>query len=67
MKVLLAAKSHDEEEASISVFDHGLLYGDGVFEGIRIIINEYFSLMNILIDYLILQRQLLLKYQVSKR
>ncbi len=24
-----------EEEASVSVFDHGLLYGDGVFEGIR--------------------------------
>jgi len=25
----------DEEEAKISVFDHGVLYGDGVFEGIR--------------------------------
>lgn len=25
----------DESEAKISVFDHGLLYGDGVFEGIR--------------------------------
>ncbi|QDU82847.1 Branched-chain-amino-acid aminotransferase [Polystyrenella longa] len=25
-----------EDEAKISVFDHGLLYGDGVFEGIRI-------------------------------
>lgn len=24
-----------KESASISVFDHGLLYGDGVFEGIR--------------------------------
>ena len=24
-----------EEEAKISVFDHGFLYGDGVFEGIR--------------------------------
>ena len=24
------------EEATVSVFDHGLLYGDGVFEGIRI-------------------------------
>ncbi|MCX8168596.1 MAG: aminotransferase class IV, partial [Candidatus Methanomethylicia archaeon] len=24
-----------ESEAKISVFDHGLLYGDGVFEGIR--------------------------------
>jgi branched-chain amino acid aminotransferase len=25
----------DEAEAKVSVFDHGLLYGDGVFEGIR--------------------------------
>ena len=24
-----------ESEARVSVFDHGLLYGDGVFEGIR--------------------------------
>ena len=24
-----------KEEAKISVFDHGLLYGDGVFEGLR--------------------------------
>ena len=24
-----------ENEAKVSVFDHGLLYGDGVFEGIR--------------------------------
>ena len=25
----------DQERATVSVFDHGLLYGDGVFEGIR--------------------------------
>ena len=25
-----------KEDAKISVFDHGLLYGDGVFEGIRL-------------------------------
>ena len=24
-----------EEQACVSVFDHGLLYGDGVFEGLR--------------------------------
>ena len=24
-----------EEDAKVSVFDHGLLYGDGIFEGIR--------------------------------
>ncbi|RLI46384.1 branched-chain amino acid aminotransferase, partial [Candidatus Bathyarchaeota archaeon] len=26
---------YPESEAKISVFDHGFLYGDGVFEGIR--------------------------------
>jgi len=26
---------HDEKTAMLSVFDHGLLYGDGVFEGVR--------------------------------
>jgi len=35
MKIYLNGKLVDKEEARISVFDHGLLYGDGVFEGIR--------------------------------
>lgn len=33
-----------EEEAKISVYDHGLLYGDGVFEGIRAYNNRIFKL-----------------------
>ncbi|PYI97534.1 MAG: branched-chain amino acid aminotransferase, partial [Verrucomicrobia bacterium] len=28
-------KFYAEGEAKVSVFDHGLLYGDGIFEGIR--------------------------------
>jgi len=35
MKVYLNGKFVDESKALVSVFDHGLLYGDGVFEGIR--------------------------------
>ena len=35
MKVYLNGKFVDESKAMVSVFDHGLLYGDGVFEGIR--------------------------------
>jgi branched-chain amino acid aminotransferase len=35
MKVYLDGRFLPEEEAKVSVFDHGLLYGDGVFEGIR--------------------------------
>ncbi len=33
-----------EEEAKVSVFDHGLLYGDGVFEGIRVYDRNVFML-----------------------
>ncbi|MFA6142196.1 MAG: branched-chain-amino-acid transaminase [Candidatus Omnitrophota bacterium] len=35
MKIYLNGRLVGEEKARISVFDHGLLYGDGVFEGIR--------------------------------
>ncbi|HDI45799.1 MAG TPA: branched-chain-amino-acid transaminase [Candidatus Omnitrophica bacterium] len=35
MKVYLNGELVDKESALISVFDHGYLYGDGVFEGIR--------------------------------
>ncbi len=34
-KVFLNGTLVDREEAKVSVFDHGLLYGDGIFEGIR--------------------------------
>jgi len=34
-KVYLDGKLVPQDEAKISVFDHGLLYGDGIFEGIR--------------------------------
>ncbi len=36
LKIWLDGKLVDEKDAKISVFDHGLLYGDGVFEGIRV-------------------------------
>ncbi|MEG0578779.1 MAG: aminotransferase class IV, partial [Niameybacter sp.] len=32
-----------EEEAKVSVFDHGVLYGDGVFEGIRVYNGRIFK------------------------
>jgi len=34
-KVYINGKLFPKEDAKVSVFDHGLLYGDGVFEGIR--------------------------------
>jgi len=35
LKVYINGKLYDKEDAKISVYDHGFLYGDGVFEGIR--------------------------------
>jgi branched-chain amino acid aminotransferase len=44
LKVYLDGKLVNKENAKVSVFDHGLLYGDGVFEGIRSYNNVVFKL-----------------------
>ncbi len=44
LQVWLDGKLVDEADAKISVFDHGLLYGDGVFEGIRVYKRRIFEL-----------------------
>ena len=44
VKIFLNGKLVDEAEAKVSVFDHGLLYGDGVFEGIRLYNGRIFRL-----------------------
>ncbi|MCU0752694.1 MAG: branched-chain-amino-acid transaminase [Akkermansiaceae bacterium] len=44
MKIWLDGNLVDESAAKISVFDHGLLYGDGVFEGIRFYNGRVFRL-----------------------
>ncbi len=44
MKIWIDGTYYDQAEARISVFDHGLLYGDGVFEGIRIYRGRVFRL-----------------------
>jgi branched-chain amino acid aminotransferase len=44
MKVYVNGKYRDEADATISVFDHGLLYGDGIFEGIRAYYGRVFKL-----------------------
>jgi branched-chain amino acid aminotransferase len=36
LKIWIDGKLLDKDDAKISVYDHGLLYGDGVFEGIRV-------------------------------
>ena len=44
MKIYIDGKYYDRSEAKVSVFDHGLLYGDGVFEGIRAYHGRVFRL-----------------------
>jgi len=44
MKIFIDGKYYDERTAKVSVFDHGLLYGDGIFEGIRIYNGRVFKL-----------------------
>jgi branched-chain amino acid aminotransferase len=42
--IWLDGKWYDRDTATVSVYDHGLLYGDGVFEGIRIYGGRIFRL-----------------------
>src|SRR5271155_3914410 len=44
MKIYIDGKYYTEQTAKISVFDHGLLYGDGIFEGIRAYNGRVFKL-----------------------
>ena len=43
-KIYLNGRFVDREDARVSVFDHGFLYGDGVFEGIRAYNGRVFRL-----------------------
>src|SRR5579862_9501597 len=43
-KIYINGKLFDKADAKISVYDHGLLYGDGIFEGIRIYSGKVFRL-----------------------
>jgi branched-chain amino acid aminotransferase len=44
LKIWMNGSLVDESQAKVSVFDHGLLYGDGVFEGIRVYNGKVFEL-----------------------
>jgi branched-chain amino acid aminotransferase len=43
LKIWLNDGLVDEQDAKLTVFDHGLLYGDGVFEGIRVYNGKIFE------------------------
>ena len=44
MKIYIDGEFYDKADAKISVFDHGVLYGDGIFEGIRAYNGRIFRL-----------------------
>jgi branched-subunit amino acid aminotransferase/4-amino-4-deoxychorismate lyase len=44
MKIYLDGQLVNKEDAKVSVFDHGFLYGDGVFEGCRVYNGRIFRL-----------------------
>jgi branched-chain amino acid aminotransferase len=43
-KIYINGKLFDKQDAKVSVYDHGFLYGDGVFEGIRVYEGKVFKL-----------------------
>ncbi|MEY2487992.1 MAG: branched-chain amino acid aminotransferase [Verrucomicrobiota bacterium] len=43
-RIYIDGEFHAEKDAKVSVFDHGLLYGDGIFEGIRFYNGRVFRL-----------------------
>ncbi len=63
--IYLDGKLVPESEAKISVFDHGLLYGDGVFEGIRIYSGRVFKLAEHLVRLYESARSILLTMPLS--
>src|SRR5947207_3450566 len=66
MKIFIDGKYYDERNAKISVFDHGLLYGDGVFEGIRAYNGRVFKLREHLDRLFDSARAILLEIPTSK-
>ena len=66
MKIYIDGKFYEKENAKISVFDHGLLYGDGVFEGIRSYNRRVFKLSEHIDRLLESAQSIMLKVPLNK-
>ncbi len=66
MKIYINGKFYEKENAKVSVFDHGLLYGDGVFEGIRSYNRRVFKLKEHIIRLFESAQSIMLKIPLSK-
>jgi branched-chain amino acid aminotransferase len=67
MKIFIDGKFFDEKNAKVSVFDHGLLYGDGVFEGIRAYNGRVFRLAEHIDRLFSSAHAILLKIPMSRK
>jgi branched-chain amino acid aminotransferase len=65
-RIWINGKYYDKADAKISVYDHGLLYGDGVFEGIRIYGGRIFKLKEHLIRLYDSARSIALDIPISR-
>jgi len=66
-KIYIDGKFYSEANAKVSVFDHGLLYGDGIFEGIRFYNGRVFRLEEHLERLWDSARSICLQVPISKR
>jgi branched-chain amino acid aminotransferase len=66
MKVYINGRFYDKRDAKVSVFDHGLLYGDGVFEGIRSYNRRVFKLKEHVERLLESAQSIMLKVPLSR-
>ncbi len=66
MKIYINGKFYEKENAKISVFDHGLLYGDGVFEGIRSYNRRVFKLKEHIVRLFESAQSIMLKIPLTR-
>lgn len=67
MQIYLDGKYLEQADAKISVFDHGLLYGDGIFEGIRLYGGNVYRLEEHLERFELSARAILLTLPLSRK
>ncbi len=65
MKIYIDGEYYDKDDAKVSVFDHGVLYGDGIFEGIRAYNGRIFRLEDHLLRLQDSANSILLKLPLS--
>lgn len=65
MDIYIDGEYFDKKNAKISVFDHGLLYGDGIFEGIRFYEGRVFKLKEHIQRLFISAKAILLEIEMT--